>query len=84
MSDDELRALAEAATPGPWTESRRVFHDGSYSIDGIGPIGACWCNDETADLSFERDADADYIKAVSPDVILELLDRLRGSDDDPK
>lgn len=76
MTDDELRVLAKAATPGPWEESRRVFRDGSYSIAGVGPISACWCNDDTADLTFDRDADIEYLKAVSPDVILRLLDRL--------
>lgn len=78
MNTDELRALAEAATPGPWEESRRTFHDGSYSIDGVGPIWAVWCNDGTADIDFARGrADLDYVKAVSPDVVLGLLDRIR-------
>lgn len=77
MTDEELRALAEAATRGPWEEGRRVFHDG-HSVQRLGPIEACWCNDETAELDFTRgQADIDYIKAVSPDVVLALLDRLR-------
>lgn len=59
MNDiNELRRLAEAATPGPWLK----YHD-EWSICGdSGHIAHC-----------EVRSDADYIAAANPAVILALL-----------
>lgn len=79
---DKLRALAEAATTGPWL------------WDGIELVGHQWVEDpDTFEMKLvECDcailavddpdyegarAELDYIANVSPDVILELLDLIR-------
>ena len=71
---DELRRLAEAATPGPWGSS------GSQAWDTDGNlVAAVRDHSELVDRP-----DAAYIAAVDPQTILGLLDeidRLRLSDD---
>lgn len=62
MTDQELRRLAEAATPGPWkwTAKQRVSEMNTGR--------------SVADLRYRNgDADAAYIAAISPDVLLGLL-----------
>lgn len=91
MTDEQaarLRALAEAATPGPWDV--RVAYDADNGVvdpntyvapgyyDNIGIYSASadkWpaaCDEYNI---FERN-DAAYIAAASPDVLLSLLDAL--------
>lgn len=80
---DELRKLAEGATPGPWEahaphgwmddtyDEHLVFKAGDRSYEAqITPGGG-----EHGDDGL-RPEDAAYIAAVSPDVVLGLLDRL--------
>jgi hypothetical protein len=79
----DLCALAEAATPGPWTLDGRGWQWWIASC-GIGDDGmAVWSpNSPTPDHDGEREDDggeadrrnAAYIAAVSPDVVLALLD----------
>ena len=68
---DELRGLALAATPGPWeAEDDKVlrmldaetadYHTQCWSISGVG----------------QSVANAAYLAAVSPDVVLALLDEI--------
>ena len=78
-----LRALAEAATPGPWTVQDHADDDGDDAPRIVAPDSqepenpwfvaeACACcgpGDATP-------ANARYIAAVSPDVVMGLLDAL--------
>jgi hypothetical protein len=61
----ELRRLAEAATPGPW----------ETNDPGI-VIFSEWGGWLAEDGTENQEADAAYIAAASPDVILRLLDDL--------
>jgi hypothetical protein len=77
----DLRAIAEAATPGPWVMQKpgdndlgagTIFIDTHAYEDGPEPVIA-----ETYPL---READAAYIAAASPSVMLELLDRVEAAE----
>jgi hypothetical protein len=67
---DKLRALAEAATPGPWSHEavRFMQHDvhtpDSVEADGMSTI-TCW-----------HRCDAAFIAAFNPTAVLALLDEL--------
>ncbi len=90
MSDDidSLERLARAATPGPWkwTESY-----GSVSLDRDVPnhdhtlgdhvLFAEPCGDCNSSVLVE-DADAAYLAAVSPDVVLGLIALLRAAEEE--
>lgn len=80
MSHDDLRALAAAATPGPWEVE-------SYWDSLMGPEGenATWripglerWHGLPNTVHFGRDeATARYVAAVSPDVVVGLLDEIK-------
>ncbi len=64
-----LRALAQAATPGPWRNYKNCLYGQVVTDDGKQVTmneehGACWHDD------------AEYIAAANPAVILALLSRL--------
>ncbi len=61
-SNDELRKLAEAATPGPWRFSPNA-HDG-------------WSQFALISTSWWTVEDMTYIAAANPQAVLALLDRL--------
>ena len=66
----DLRALAEAATPGPWHVHGQPGRD-------YGPGGRLWWLESDAENDIgdvEHTNDAAYIAAASPDRILALLD----------
>lgn len=72
-----LRELALAATPGPWRVQGTCIRDCSPGIDSIA----------TMQVSSQPnwDADAQFIAACSPDVVIDLLDerdRLKGAFDE--
>lgn len=81
MTDDDtarLRALAEAATPGPWhAPGLAEVHDETHRV-----IAMCVDVDPVSDEERpvpdvdEGDRIAAYIAAASPDVVLRLLDAL--------
>jgi hypothetical protein len=81
VNDDitRLRTLAQAATPGPWrTGFMLSFGFGWYedknfvtSADGSMQIAGTGAED---DGGIDRPADAAYIAAASPDVVLALLE----------
>ena len=77
MTNDELRRLAEAATPGPWCNmADTVFHGEirQASDDGFALIA-------TMPYLDDREADFEYIAAMHPARAIELLDevdRLQG------
>lgn len=70
-----LRALAEAATPGPWAAKR--WHNDEAEIYGwnitVNGYLLPLCDMET-DKPEECDANAAWIAAANPAAILELLD----------
>jgi hypothetical protein len=65
VTHDELRALALAATPGPWSAHERPYM--GWDIDPIEP---------GLRGMLEREADARYIAAANPATVLALLDDL--------
>ena len=72
MTLTEFRALAERATPGPWS----AYKDS----DGFG--GYDWTVGEDIEKvaqHLEKD-DAAWIAAASPTAIIALIDRLEGSE----
>lgn len=72
-----LRALAEEATAGPWqAEAWRGF-DTHYRIDAT--WGPSVHVARTHGDSYGDRRDADYIAAVSPDVVKQLLDALEAA-----
>jgi hypothetical protein len=71
VEHSKLRALAEAATPGPW----RVYVDGPFDAIEIDSAVRSICSLVTWEhRPDERAADAAYIAAASPSTVLELLD----------
>lgn len=68
---DKLEALAKAATAGPWRLYRQP----------PGTVGVVNRNDETgrAVAASSSDANASYIAAMSPDVALAMIARLRAA-----
>ena len=82
----DLRALAEAATPGPWeTDARPPEYPHANAVRYAGGqiqgganvcgIGMFILHDGGQDRA-SMDANAAYIAAVSPDVVLDLLDEI--------
>lgn len=75
---DELKKLAEAASPGPWTYEVNddvysvtyAYNDAAYSIENVKIDLFC---DEPHEASVPHSSDAQYIAAANPAVILELL-----------
>lgn len=93
---EELKKKAEAATPGPWerhnaadvftplgAESRNSIacdnNDGWHIADcSQGPTSV---NGELIEMDFgERRANADFIAAANPAVVLELIERLERAE----
>ena len=72
LSNEELRALAEAATPGPW-ETCPTPTDGYLDVhtaEGVFNDG------ETFVLADVDESDAAYIAAANPQRVLDSLDEL--------
>lgn len=65
----ELRGLAEAATPGPWT-----VEEGDYSLCYVAGNHKGDLHDAVAEMVIPDDAA--YIAAANPQAILGLLDRI--------
>lgn len=86
MTDDELRALAEAAMPGPWTAEKDVKPvdgriDGRIWVNANrGLHGVAMCSDGSWIGPCE--ANARYIAAASPEVVRGLLDRAEKAEAD--
>lgn len=78
MTDDDikrLRSLANAATPGPW--EYRALPDGAHGV--AHPHG--WV-DVVIGVGESQAPDTRYIAAVSPDVLLRLIERLEAAEKD--
>ena len=83
---EELRKLAEAATPGPWAfgtfhrllvvqTDKHGYADKHSAIADIGAGSIPW--DATAD-SMQEYNDAEYIAAANPAAVITLLDQLQS------
>jgi len=77
---DKLERLAKTATPGPWdswpwgvadTDEVDTCFFGQRGEPARAAIGECY-----PELG-QGENDAQYIAAVSPDVVLELIERIR-------
>ena len=68
---DQLRALAQAATPGPW----RVEAQG-HASQGVARVNNLEVAPPDSVELAHCATDAAYIAAVSPDVVLALLDEV--------
>ena len=71
MTHDELRALCKAATPGPWNEG---YWDGRFHVETREILLVQ--DMEPVDDKKQAMQNATYIAAVSPDVVLGLLDEI--------
>lgn len=74
----KLKALAEKATPGPWVSFIRTSVQAVFGPDGVQPdsLGAVvnWPGFDSSDQTkVQRKANARYIAAANPAVILQLL-----------
>ena len=78
-TDAELRALAEAATPGPWRHSGATVWAPVSPDDPTDYSGEAVAYVPTLGDEFDAD-DAAYIAAMSPDVALALIDRLKRAE----
>lgn len=78
IGGDELRRLAELATPGPWEARTFLVKGGAGLKDTIVHVGTSTSLGPSR--SHESVANAAWIAAVSPDVILSLLDRLERAE----
>jgi len=80
MTDAELQALAERATPGPWD----VDDSGEPGADGVmvncnEPDRECIVADCNTDSGCEQ-CNADFIAAASPDIVLALIRRAQEAE----
>lgn len=74
----ELKALAEKATPGPWVSFIRPSVQAVFGPDGVQPDSqgtvVNWPGFDSSDQTkMQRKANARYIAAANPAVILQLL-----------
>lgn len=80
MTNEQLRALCLAATPGPWTPAGPSFGEKLPVYYNCVCVDGGTDNDEDICGDMEH-ADAEYIAAMDPTTTLALLDeseRLRG------
>ena len=81
MTHDELRKLAEAATPGPWdlgTKPEGKYTSGTIKKNGV-EIAVTWpadWNDDYDTGSLPYKENAAFIAAANPKKVLELLDEI--------
>lgn len=76
LDDAELRTLAETATPGPW-ELRWMLGDENWPVvraEGFGVIP------DVPAGAYVNPADAAYIAAANPSVVLALLARAQTAE----
>lgn len=81
MTDEELRAMLDAATPGPWEATRKVHKSGTVSVRFSGENWAdfarVWVRSSGCEsANQEGEANARLI-AAAPDLAAEVL-RLRA------
>lgn len=82
MNLEELRQIADNATPGPWEmESDEIGTElndyTGYGIKNVAPV-MFYSDSDMAHLALDTldEEDAEFIAAFNPAMVLELLDRL--------
>src|SRR4029077_15325576 len=76
MTLSQLRALAAAATPGPWTPSA----ERGGVLTKFKLFAGVFYKRDTLLLKTPRDEDAAYIAALSPEVVTALCDVAEASE----
>ena len=79
---NELRRLAQAATPGPWYVTGKLTRYVEARIDGglIQEVAACGPTKADGGYGPQQEANARLIAAANPAAISELLDRLEEAE----
>jgi hypothetical protein len=82
MTDTELRKLAEAATPGPWSHEASSLHERDHILYSNRTDMMHGLNLMTlADGDWNHVNNVEFITAADPSTILSLLDRLVAAED---
>ena len=84
IDTNELRRLAQAATPGPWYVTGKLTRYVEALIDGglIQEVAACGPTKADGGYGPQQEANASLIAAANPATISELLDRLEAAESD--
>ncbi len=69
---EELRRIAEAATPGPWETVSLTGYGGPYALRMPHRSGCTWYGVE----GIKRREDAEYFVAMNRNTVLALLDEI--------
>ena len=79
---NELRRLAQAATPGPWYVTGKLTRYVEALIDGglIQEVAACGPTKADGGYGPQQEVNARLIAAANPAAISELLDRLEEAE----
>ena len=82
IDTNELRRLAQAATPGPWYVTGKLTRYVEALIDGglIQEVAACGPTKADGGYGPQQEANASLIAAANPAAISELLDRLEEAE----
>ena len=82
IDTNELRRLAQAATPGPWYVTGKLTRYVEALIDGglIQEVAACGPTKADGGYGPQQEANARLIAAANPATISELLDRLEAAE----
>lgn len=78
MNLDDIEKKAKAATPGPW--ANKWSSNYPFYVDVRKPAPSLSKHDAERP-TYWRVQDAEYIAAVSPDVVLKLIERLRDAEE---
>ena len=73
-----LRAIAEKATPGPWKLDEALWTDGGVKLKArsVGPVDIRSNFPSSEPDGRRANADAAFLVAASPDVVLAMIDEL--------
>ena len=84
IDTNELRRLAQAATPGPWLLLRVGDKSKCFAVADINFLSVLTVADEcgTSFGAVYLDGDAKFIAAANPAATTELLDRLEAAEKD--
>ena len=82
IDTNELRRLAQAATPGPWYVTGKLTRYVEALIDGglIQEVAACGPTKADGGYGPQQEANARLIATANPAAISELLDRLEAAE----
>lgn len=82
IDTNELRRLAQAATPGPWYVTGKLTRYVEARIDGglIQEVAACGPTKADGGYGPQQEANARLLAAANPATISELLDRLESAE----